>query len=73
MHFITSLALAAAMITGSVAKSTCSSGQTVVCKGNGNGGLVSLGNIATGLLGVSCAGGDVYCCSESDVEQVRSY
>lgn len=49
---------------------TCESHQTVVCNGNGNGGLVSLGNLLTGLLGESCAGGDVYCCSESDVEQV---
>ncbi|KAJ5587584.1 uncharacterized protein N7459_003349 [Penicillium hispanicum] len=47
---------------------TCDSHQTVVCDG-GNGGLISLGNILTGLLGESCAGGDVYCCSESDVQQ----
>lgn len=48
----------------------CDSHQTVVCSGNGNGGLLSLGNLLTGLLGESCSGGDVYCCSQSDVEQV---
>ncbi|KAJ6131141.1 hypothetical protein N7523_001601 [Penicillium sp. IBT 18751x] len=69
--FTISLALAAFAITGSLAKSTtCDSDQVVVCKGNGNGGLVSLGNIAPGLLGVLCSGGDVYCCSEEDVQQI---
>ncbi|KAF7718674.1 Uncharacterized protein PECH_001452 [Penicillium ucsense] len=48
----------------------CGSQQTVVCSGNGNGGLLSLGNILTGLLGESCSGGDVYCCSEEAVNQV---
>lgn len=48
----------------------CESHQTVVCSGNGNGGLLSLGNILSGLLGESCSGGDVYCCSQNDVEQV---
>ncbi|KAJ5240285.1 hypothetical protein N7468_004904 [Penicillium chermesinum] len=46
----------------------CESHQTVVCNG-GNGGLLSLGNLLTGLLGESCSGGDVYCCSQSDVDQ----
>ncbi|KAJ5131850.1 hypothetical protein N7448_006008 [Penicillium atrosanguineum] len=69
--FFTSLALAAFAITGSLAKSTmCESNQVVICKGNGNGGLISLGNIASGLLGDSCSGGDVYCCSQQDVEQI---
>lgn len=73
MHF-TSLAALAVMITSSLAKSTtCESNQIVVCKGNGNGGLLSLGNIAPGLLGDNCSGGDVYCCSEEDVEQVKCY
>lgn len=49
----------------------CDSHETVVCSGNGNGGLLSLGNILNGLLGESCSGGDVYCCKQSDVEQVR--
>lgn len=72
MHFISTLTLAATFITGSLAKiNTCESEQTVVCVGNGNGGLLSLGNIASGLLGDNCSGGDVYCCSEEDLEQVR--
>lgn len=72
--FITSLALATTAIAASVARSTtCESNQVVICSGNGNGGLVSLGNIASGLLGESCSGGDVYCCSEEDVKQVRCY
>lgn len=48
----------------------CSSGQSVVCQGNGNGGLLSLGNLLTGLLGESCSGGDVYCCETEKVDQV---
>lgn len=51
--------------------SVCASDQTVVCSGNGNGGLLSLGNLLTGALGDSCSGGDVYCCSQSDVDEVR--
>lgn len=69
----TSLAIMAFFATESIAKSTtCESNQIVICKGNGNGGLLSLGNIASGLLGDNCSGGDVYCCSEEDVEQVRN-
>ena len=69
---LASTSLAIVLIaTGSVAKgTTCESNQVVICKGNGNGGLLSLGNIASGLLGDNCSGGDVYCCSEDDVEQV---
>jgi hypothetical protein len=48
----------------------CESHQTVVCSDNGNGGLLSLGNLLSGLLGESCSGGDVYCCSSDDVAQV---
>ncbi|KAJ5642946.1 uncharacterized protein N7484_005453 [Penicillium longicatenatum] len=70
--FFISLALASSAIAASIARSstdtTCKSGQVVVCKGNGNG-LISLGNIAPGLLGASCSGGDVYCCSQKDIEQ----
>lgn len=51
-------------------KTVCESHQTIVCSNNGNGGLLSLGNLLTGLLGESCSGGDVYCCSQDDVEQV---
>ncbi|KAJ5915683.1 hypothetical protein N7466_011616 [Penicillium verhagenii] len=71
--FFITLALASSAIAASIATrdSTCKSDQVVVCQGNGNAGLISLGNIATGLLGESCSGGDVYCCSEKDVEQVR--
>ncbi|UNI22512.1 hypothetical protein JDV02_008396 [Purpureocillium takamizusanense] len=47
----------------------CQSHQTVVCQGQGNGGLLSLGNILPGALGQSCSGGDVYCCSHDDVKQ----
>ncbi len=53
-----------------VGETVCESHQTVVCEGNGGGGLLSLGNILAGLLGKSCSGGDVYCCSQKDVEQV---
>ncbi|KAJ5633103.1 hypothetical protein N7490_009442 [Penicillium lividum] len=45
-------------------KSVCDVDQTVVCKDNGNGSLISLGNIANGALGDSCSG-DVYCCNKS--------
>ncbi|CAI7670308.1 unnamed protein product [Penicillium pancosmium] len=41
----------------------CDSNQSVVCKGNGNAGLITLGNVLPGALGVSCAPGAVYCCS----------
>jgi hypothetical protein len=70
--FIAALALAATAIAGG-SGTTCSSGQSVVCKDNGNGGLLSLGNIATGALGDSCSGGDVYCCSDKDIDEVRLY
>ena len=71
---LSSLSLAAVLITGSAAKSsTCDNNQIVICSGNGNGGLLSLGNISPGLLGDNCSGGDVYCCSEDDVEQVQCY
>ncbi|KAJ6115215.1 hypothetical protein N7486_000993 [Penicillium sp. IBT 16267x] len=51
------------------AKYICESHQTVVCDGNGKGGLLSLGNILSGLLGESCSGGDIYCCSSHDVAE----
>ncbi|KAJ6031451.1 hypothetical protein N7540_002183 [Penicillium herquei] len=69
--FFAFLTLAASTIAVPLAeRSTCSSSQVVVCSGNGNAGLISLGNIATGLLGESCSGGDVYCCSQEDVDQI---
>ncbi|KAJ5984629.1 hypothetical protein N7481_006728 [Penicillium waksmanii] len=69
--YFTSLAALAALVTAAAAKSTtCESNQIVVCSGNGNAGLLSLGNIAPGLLGENCSGGEVYCCSEEDVEQI---
>lgn len=46
----------------------CESHQSVVCSGNGDGGLITLGNLLNGLLGESCSGGDVYCCSNSDIQ-----
>ena len=73
---LSSLALIACASASSSSSSksttTCASNQVVVCQGNGNAGLVSLGNIAPGLLGDNCSGGDVYCCSEDDVDQVCS-
>lgn len=63
--------LIATAVAGNISPSSgkvCKSGQTVVCSGDGNGGLLTLGNIATGALGESCSGGDVYCCDNKDVE-----
>ncbi|KAJ5883875.1 uncharacterized protein N7473_010761 [Penicillium subrubescens] len=48
----------------------CASKQTVVCKSQGDGGLIALGNVLPGALGQNCAAGDVYCCSYDDVQQV---
>ncbi|KAJ5711135.1 hypothetical protein N7488_005291 [Penicillium malachiteum] len=71
MKFIlVTFALVASVLAGGSAPEsgkTCSSGQSVVCKDNGNGGLITLGNVAPGALGESCAGGDVYCCDDNDV------
>ncbi|KAJ5771961.1 hypothetical protein N7520_002490 [Penicillium odoratum] len=76
MKFIfVTLALAASAMAGvtgdkgdkDTKKATCDVDQTVVCKDNGNGGLISLGNIANGALGDSCSG-DVYCCDKSGTE-----
>ncbi|KAJ5165783.1 hypothetical protein N7492_006079 [Penicillium capsulatum] len=53
---------------GKTSDKSCSNEATIVCSGNGNGGLLSLGNIAPGLLGDYCSGGDVYCCSSNDVQ-----
>ncbi|KAJ5358409.1 uncharacterized protein N7496_010822 [Penicillium cataractarum] len=61
---LVTLGLSALAIAGSTAAS-CSSDQQVVCKDNGNGGLLTLGNVLPGGLGVSCSGGDVYCCDKS--------
>ncbi|UNI18268.1 hypothetical protein JDV02_004546 [Purpureocillium takamizusanense] len=47
----------------------CASKQTVVCSGQGNGGLITLGNVLPGALGENCAAGDVYCCSHDGVQQ----
>ncbi|GJN73529.1 hypothetical protein VFPFJ_03981 [Purpureocillium lilacinum] len=51
------------------AGNVCASKQTVVCSGQGNGGLITLGNVLPGALGENCAAGDVYCCSHDDVQQ----
>lgn len=69
MKFILiALTLAATAIAGDSGEGkVCKSGQSVVCSGNGNGGLLTLGNVAPGALGESCAGGDVYCCDDKDV------
>jgi len=68
MKFIfATLALAATAF----AASSCKGGQTAVCKGNGNGGLLTLGNVAPGALGEACSGGDVYCCDDKAIGDVR--
>lgn len=64
------VATAIASTTDGQKSGVCDNGQVVVCKGNGNAGLLTLGNIAPGLLGQSCSGGNVYCCSAKDVKQV---
>ncbi|OQD73543.1 hypothetical protein PENDEC_c014G05382 [Penicillium decumbens] len=67
MKFIfATLALAATAF----AASSCKGGQTAVCKGNGNGGLLTLGNVAPGALGEACSGGDVYCCDDKAIGDV---
>lgn len=45
----------------------------MVCNSQGNGGLITLGNVLPGALGENCAAGDVYCCSYDDVQQVSYY
>ncbi|KAJ5234175.1 uncharacterized protein N7469_003343 [Penicillium citrinum] len=62
--FATALAGGSAPEGGKV----CKSDQTPVCSKNGNGGLITLGNIAGGALGTECSGGDVYCCETKDVQ-----
>ena len=69
---LATLGLAALAMAGSTGPASCSSDQKVVCKGNGNGGLLTLGNVLPGALGVDCSGGDVYCCDKSAVDQVRN-
>lgn len=66
---LATLGLAALALAGS-GGAKCSSNQQVVCKGNGNGGLLTLGNVLPGGLGVDCSGGDVYCCEKGAVEDV---
>ncbi|KAJ5111975.1 hypothetical protein N7532_000020 [Penicillium argentinense] len=70
MKFILmSLVLAATALAGKDGHDSdkvCKSGQSVVCSKNGSG-LLTLGNVATGALGVDCSGGDVYCCDDKDV------
>jgi hypothetical protein len=67
--FFVATVLALPQETGNV----CASKQTVVCNSQGNGGLIALGNVLPGALGENCAGGDVYCCSYDDVQQVSHY
>lgn len=68
--FIAILALAATAIAGESA-TICKNEESVVCKGNG-GGVITLGNIANGALGEDCSTGEVYCCSNKDIKEVRS-
>ncbi|KAE8347323.1 hypothetical protein BDV24DRAFT_157618 [Aspergillus arachidicola] len=51
------------------AGNVCASKQTVVCYGQENGDLITLGNVMPGALGENCAAGKVYCCSYDDVQQ----
>ena len=63
-----SFAIFATALAGGSGGKSCKSDQTPVRSKNGNGGLISLGNIAGGALGDNCSGGDVYCCDTKDVE-----
>ncbi|GES65665.1 aldo/keto reductase family protein [Aspergillus terreus] len=54
------------------APNVCASKETVVCTGQGNGGLITLGNVLPGALGDNCAAGDVYCCPQDAVQQPDS-
>lgn len=65
--FATLALVATALATSNGGGKTCKNGESVVCKGQGNAGLLSLGNVAPGALGDNCSGGDVYCCSTDDV------
>ncbi|KNG91217.1 hypothetical protein ANOM_000393 [Aspergillus nomiae NRRL 13137] len=47
----------------------CASKDTVVCQEQGNGGLISLGNVSPGAVDENCASKDVYCCAKDDVNQ----
>ncbi|EPS29715.1 hypothetical protein PDE_04665 [Penicillium oxalicum 114-2] len=65
------LTLAAMVMASSNAGgNVCKNGETVVCQGQGNGGLITLGNVLPGVLGQNCAAGDVYCCSTDKINQV---
>ena len=61
-------ALAMAGTTPSHGKG-CDTDQTVVCKGNGDGGVLTLGNVLPGALGSDCSG-EVYCCDTGAVNEV---
>lgn len=72
--FASFLLIATAMaLSQNDAGNVCASKQTVVCNGQGNGGLIALGNVLPGALGENCAAGDVYCCSHDDIERVSRY
>ncbi|KAJ5201748.1 uncharacterized protein N7498_006411 [Penicillium cinerascens] len=58
-----------AIPTGDLGQKTCKSEETVVCKGDGEGGFLSLGNLLAGLLGENCSAGDIYCCETGKVQQ----
>ncbi|KAJ5201747.1 uncharacterized protein N7498_006410 [Penicillium cinerascens] len=69
--FIAVLALAATAIAGrNMDSPTCEDGSSVVCKGNGDSGVISLGNVAAGAAGENCATGAIYCCSEQDIKDL---
>ncbi|KAJ5681665.1 uncharacterized protein N7477_001605 [Penicillium maclennaniae] len=67
--FIAVLALAATAIAGD-SDTTCKSDQSMVCKDSSNGGFLTLSNIANGALGEDCSNGEVYCCSQKDIEDI---
>ncbi|OOQ87475.1 hypothetical protein PEBR_20213 [Penicillium brasilianum] len=66
---LATLGLVALVMAGDSEK-ICKSDQQVVCKDNGDGGVLTLGNVLDGALGVSCSGGDVYCCENKDIEDL---
>jgi glutamate synthase domain-containing protein 3 len=69
---LATLGLVALAMAGDSTK-VCKSDQQIVCKDNGSGGVLTLGNILDGALGDSCSGGDVYCCDTKDIDDVSNH
>ncbi|KAJ5110221.1 hypothetical protein N7532_002866 [Penicillium argentinense] len=64
---VTILALVAVAIAGNT-KPNSGKGPNCFLLSNGNGGLLSLGNVALDALNDSCSGGDVYGCDNKNVK-----